>query len=93
MAKLSKTKRRNFLFFMGGAILFIFIGVPMISIWRLRGTWNGKPWADIQRDYPGINVSLFGSKVTVPGRSDLVGTLSKDGNSILWGNGQTWSKS
>lgn len=89
MAKLTKSKKRTVLTIIIGIVL-VFILRPFISSWRLKGTWNGNAWSDIMTQYPGINVSLFGNQVTVPGRSDLTGTLS--GNTITWSNGQTWTR-
>lgn len=85
-------KKRNLIFVIIAAIIGLFVIKPIISNWRLQGTWNGNTWAQMQAQYPGMTVSLFGNTVTIPSRPDLgTGTLS--GNTITWSSGPVWTRS
>lgn len=90
MAMNKKTKKGIVI---AASLIAIFVLPRFISDYRLRGPWNGETsLAEVKKSYPGIRVSLFGlgSKVTVPGRPDMVGTLS--GNVLSWSNGSVWKR-
>jgi hypothetical protein len=87
---ISKKKKKGFLWFIGLLVLAVIFGKPIATSLRLAGTWNGIPWADIQKQYAGISIGLFSNQVTVSSRPDLSGTLS--GDVITWNNGGTWKK-
>jgi hypothetical protein len=89
MAMNKKTKKS--IIVIAASLFAVFVLPRLISDYRLRGPWNGETsLAEVKKSYPGIRVSLFGSKVTVPGRADMVGTLS--GNVLSWSNGSTWKR-